>query len=402
MASIWICIASSLLVFPLRSFFLIGSCLYCIILPFVFTRILDAHLLFVHKITGYYWIKGVSLSVGGCFFVFLHFFNMSFKLDIFTDYFIGRFNLIVFLQAAALIFSYLAVEMLITVKKMSTYIETKRVFYKSQSFTKISFVLVLLASAIATTFLTPPLVPKCKRLNSFSSIKVSNSSFRVIVLDINYLHDMYGKDNIGCITDTIQKLQPDLFHLINSNVIYTSFGGKDLIGYLKNINIFPYGGTTKTFTPKLYFGTSESFCYCKKTDEKIFRNRSYLFSEKKFEVNKQNKTLTFITFDKFYKTNTNFDLSFLNSSSIFSENYKDPLILISQHNNAKIEKSTFGNITKIHNLSMFLNSKTNLSNEHISSLNGISFYYRNFNLSQVHFENLVNTKEQVVVADFVF
>ena len=398
MASVWICIGSLLLVFPLRSFFLIGSCLYCILLPFVFTRLLDAHLLFVSKVTDFHWSKAVSLSVGGGFFVFLHFFNMSFKLDIFTSYFIGRFNFIIYLQAGALIFSYVTAEMVITVENMSTSVTSKTMFYKRQSITKISFVLVCLICAIVTTITTPPLVPTCRSPNNLTNIEASNSSLRVIVLNTNYLHDMYGKDNTGCVTDTIEKLKPDFVHLSNSNAVLTYFGGKDLIGHLKKLNVLPLSKTSKTFTPNLYFGTSESFSYYTKLEEQVLRNDSYLITHKIF---KNNKTLSFIIYKSFYNKKANSDNSLLESTDELSANSTKSLIIFNKSKNAS-RKNYFSNLTNIQNLPTFLNSNTSTSSESIQGLNGLNVFYRNLNLSQVQYQKLVDTKEKLVVADFDF
>ena len=330
--------------------------------------------------------------------MFLHFFNMSFKLDIFTHYFIGRFNLIVYLQAGALIFSYVTAEMVITVKNMSTSVTSKRMFYKRQSITKISFVLVCLIGAIVTTVTTPPLVPTCRSLNNSTNIEASNSSLRVIFLNTNYLHDMYGKDNTGCVTDALQKLKPDFVHLSNSNAVFTYFGGKDLIGHLKKLNVLPNGKSSTTFTPNLYFGTSDSFSYYARMEERIFKNESSLTIHKMF---KNNKTLSFISYESLYNNNADSDISLLKRTNELSANNTNPIIIFSQNENVT-EKNYFRNLTNIQNLPLFSSSSTNTSSESILGLNGLNVFYRNLISSQIHYEKLVDTKEKIIIADFDF
>ena len=68
----------------------------------------------------------------------------------------------------------------------------------------------------------------------YGSSNYSTNTFSVLSWNILLGHDKYGKDNMPCVAETLQLIQPDIIGLEESEALPPYWGGKDIPAYLSN------------------------------------------------------------------------------------------------------------------------------------------------------------------------
>ena len=245
-------------------FSMVSSCLFCFILPcFLFLHLIGLKQIFVftssaerfHRLA----VASVTSFSAGLALLVSHVMLIMFINPQLTTLFLGRMDLILTYQISVLLVSIVpssvfnritlafekrndARDSRCSSKRFSIFFYTTRKTslkcVKTSSMLVPLCVLVLVASFIFSRLFIPQ---HCiynhdialQRLKSaMKNQSRSGNTFSVLNWNILLGHDIYGRDNLPCLAETLKIINPDIIALEESDSLPYYWGGKDVLFYL--------------------------------------------------------------------------------------------------------------------------------------------------------------------------
>ena len=228
-------VAYLLLIFSTGFSALVGSCIYCVFLPFIFTKLFK-YLVLYKKIKKHYH-SGIVLSFGGILVLVLFTAVVSFTQPALTNVFLGRMDTILGIQVGFICIAVIFGEVLQGKTNSANTDKNQSKKYKAQTVTRFVFVLVtFLVCLVIERTTTTTLLPCTKLDDKLKPVSIQgDSSINVMTYNVLMGQDMNGKGSSRCVARILDNYKPNIVAFQESDPINLNNGNKDYLVSIKSI-----------------------------------------------------------------------------------------------------------------------------------------------------------------------
>ena len=216
---------------------LVGSCILCIFLPFLFTKLFKYLVVLKNKMKSNKFQNGITISFGSFIVLLLFIAVVSFTQPSITSIFLGRMDIILGIKIACLCVSVIFGEVLQSKTSLEKTVEDQPKKYKSEAVTRFVFVLSTFLICLVLERTTATTLLPCSKLDGKLkpvSLK-GNSSVSVVTYNVLMGQTMTAKENSRCVARILDHYKPNIVAFQESEPINLNNGNKDYLKSIKRI-----------------------------------------------------------------------------------------------------------------------------------------------------------------------
>ena len=230
-------VAYLLLIFSAGLSALVGSCIFCIFLPFVFTKLFKYLVLYEKINKSYKFQNGIVSSFVGILVLILIVLIVGFTQPSLISVFLGRMDIILGIEVAFICISVIFGEVLQGQTSSAKTVKNQSKKYKAEAVTRFVFVLTTFLVCLVIERTTTTTLLPCTKLDGKlkSGSLQGNSSINVMTYNVLMGQDMNGKENSRCVARVLDNYKPNIVAFQESDPINLNNGNKDYLVSIKSI-----------------------------------------------------------------------------------------------------------------------------------------------------------------------